>query len=63
MGAGICLFSRLGNEIFCTGNGIHERKTIEKWVWDFNLSNRQAEIVDNDARLILRRKLNGAMTR
>ena len=29
----------------CTGNGIHERKTIEKWEWDFNSSNRKAEIV------------------
>ena len=29
----------------CTGNGIHERKTIEKWEWDFNSSNRQAGIV------------------
>ena len=26
-------------------NGIHERKTIEKWEWDFNLSNRQAGFV------------------
>ena len=45
MGAGICLFKRLGNGILCTVNGIHERKTIEKWEWDFNLSNRQAGIV------------------
>ena len=38
-------FLRLGNGILCTVNGIHERKTIEKWEWDFNLSNRQARIV------------------
>ena len=29
----------------CTGNGILERKTIEKWEWDFNSSNRKAGIV------------------
>ena len=29
----------LGNGILCTGTGIHEKKTIEKWEWDFNLSN------------------------
>ena len=28
-----------------TGNGIHERKTIEKWQGDFNSSNRKAGIV------------------
>ena len=39
MGAGICLFQRLGNGILCTGTGIHEKKTIEKWEWDFNVSN------------------------
>ena len=39
MGAGICLFLRLGNGILCTGTGIDETKTIEKWEWDFNLSN------------------------
>ena len=26
MGAGICLFQRLGNGILCTGTGIHENK-------------------------------------
>ena len=26
MGAGICLFKRLGNGILCTGTGIHEKK-------------------------------------
>ena len=45
MGAGICLFERLGNGILCTVNGIYERKTIGKWEWEFNLSNRQAGIV------------------
>ena len=30
----------------CTGNGILERKTIEKWEWDFNSSNRKAGIVE-----------------
>ena len=29
MGAGICLFLRLGNGILCTGTGIHETNTIE----------------------------------
>ena len=35
-------FAFLGNGILCTGNGIHARKTIEKWEWDFNLSNTTA---------------------
>ena len=39
MGGGICLFQRLGNGILSTETGIHETKTIEKWKWDFNLSN------------------------
>ena len=39
MGAGICHFRRLGNGILSTETGIHETKTIEKWEWDFNLSN------------------------
>ena len=43
---GFAFFLRLGNGILCTVNGIHERKTIEKWEWDFNLSNRQAGIVE-----------------
>ena len=30
MGAGICLFWRLGNGILCTGTGIHERKNNRK---------------------------------
>ena len=39
MGAGICLFQRVGNGILSTGTGIHKTKTIEKWEWDVNLSN------------------------
>ena len=39
MGAGICLFQRLGNGILSTRTGINVTKTIEKWEWDFSLSN------------------------
>ena len=44
MGAGTCLFWRLGNGILCTRNGIHERKTIEKGEWDFNLGKGHWEV-------------------
>ena len=32
MGAGICLFWRLGNGILCTGTGIHEKQNNRKLI-------------------------------
>ena len=46
MGAGICLFQRLGNGILCTGTGIHETKNNRKMGMGFQFEQHRLGLWD-----------------